>query len=61
MGEMTDEATRHNQAVYDRIASAYARRQAGRRPSFPDLMDAFAARLPAQALVAKRIPMLAKF
>jgi ubiquinone/menaquinone biosynthesis C-methylase UbiE len=49
---MTDEATRHNQAAYDQIASGYARRQAGRGLAFTDLMDAFTARLPAQALVA---------
>ena len=49
---MTDPATRHNQAVYDQIAPHYARRQAGRKPSFSDLMDAFTARLPARALVA---------
>jgi SAM-dependent methyltransferase len=49
---MTDRATSHNQAVYDQIAAGYARRQASRKPSFPDLMDAFTARLPARALVA---------
>ena len=49
---MTDETTRHNQAVYDQIAPHYARRQAGRKPSFSDLMDALTARLPARALVA---------
>jgi SAM-dependent methyltransferase len=49
---MTDEATRHNQAAYDRIAAGYARRQAGRDESFADLMDALTARLPARALVA---------
>jgi ubiquinone/menaquinone biosynthesis C-methylase UbiE len=49
---MTDEATRQNQAVYDRIAAGYARRQAGRDESFADLMDALTARLPAGALVA---------
>src|ERR1700722_3828384 len=49
---VTDETTRHNQAVYDQIAPHYARRQAGRKPSFSDLMDALTARLPAQALVA---------
>lgn len=47
-----DETTQHNQAAYDQIAAGYARRQAGRRPSFVDLMDAFTARLPARALVA---------
>jgi len=49
---MTDEVTRHNQAVYDRIAARYARHQAGRDESFADLMDALTARLPARALVA---------
>lgn len=49
---MTDRATRHNQAVYDQIAPHYARRQASRKLSFSDLMDAFTARLPARALVA---------
>jgi SAM-dependent methyltransferase len=49
---MTDEATRHNQAAYDRIAARYARHQAGRDESFADLMDALTARLPAGALVA---------
>jgi SAM-dependent methyltransferase len=49
---VTDETTRHNQAVYDQIAPHYARRQAGRKPSFSDLMDALTARLPARALVA---------
>jgi SAM-dependent methyltransferase len=49
---MTDEPTRHNQSVYDRIAPRYARRQAGRDESFADLMDALTARLPAGALIA---------
>jgi len=49
---MTDEVTRHNQAVYDRIAAGYAQRQAGRDESFADLMGALTARLPAGALVA---------
>lgn len=49
---MSDEPTRHNQAVYDRIAARYARHQAGRDESFADLMDALTARLPAGALVA---------
>lgn len=49
---MTDETTRHNQGVYDRIASRYAGRQAGRGPWFGDLRDAFTARLPPPADVA---------
>lgn len=42
---MTDNATRHNQAVYDEIAPVYARRQAGREPGFADLRSALTARL----------------
>ena len=34
---MNDEATRHNQAAYDKIAALYAQRQAMRGLSFPDL------------------------
>lgn len=43
---MADEATEHNQAAYDQIAALYAARQAARGPSFPELVAAFAARLP---------------
>ena len=49
---MTDEATTHNQAVYDQIAGSYADRHARRGPSFPDLMTGFTARLPDAADVA---------
>jgi ubiquinone/menaquinone biosynthesis C-methylase UbiE len=49
---VADEATKHNQAAYDQIAGLYAERQAGRGQSFPDLNDAFAARLPPAADVA---------
>lgn len=48
---MTDDATRHNQAVYDQIAVLYGQRP-GRGRSFPDLRDAFAARLPPVADLA---------
>jgi SAM-dependent methyltransferase len=50
--DVTDEATKHNQAAYDQIAGLYAQRQEGRRGSFPDLRAAFAARLPHVADVA---------
>jgi SAM-dependent methyltransferase len=43
---VTDEATKHNQAVYDEIAGLYTGRHAGRGRSFPDLMAAFTASLP---------------
>ena len=49
---MTDEATKHNQAVYDEIAGLYTGRQAGRGRSFPDLMAAFTASLPDAADIA---------
>jgi SAM-dependent methyltransferase len=49
---VTDEATRHNQAVYDEIAGLYTERQAGRGRSFPDLMAAFTASLPDAADIA---------
>ncbi len=49
---MTDEATKHNQATYDRIASLYAERHAGRGRSFPGLMAGFMARLPRGADIA---------
>jgi SAM-dependent methyltransferase len=49
---VTDEATKHNQAVYDEIAGLYTGRQAGRGRSFPDLMTAFTARLPQRADIA---------
>jgi ubiquinone/menaquinone biosynthesis C-methylase UbiE len=49
---VTDEATMHNQAVYDRIAGLYAERQAGRARSFPDLMASFTGCLPPVADVA---------
>lgn len=49
---MADEATMHNQAAYDQIAGLYAARHAERDRSFPDLIDAFAARLPSVADVA---------
>ena len=49
---MTDNATRHNQAVYDEIAAVYARRQAGREPGFADLRSALTARLPPGADLA---------
>ncbi len=49
---MTDEATKHNQAVYDEIAGLYTGRQAGRGRSFPDLMAAFTASLPDVADIA---------
>jgi SAM-dependent methyltransferase len=48
---VTDEATRHNQAVYDQIAVLYAQ-QPGRGGAFPDLRDAFAAQLPPVADLA---------
>lgn len=49
---MTDDATRHNQGVYDQIAAVYARRQAGREPAFTDLRSALTARLPPGAGLA---------
>ena len=49
---MNDEATRHNQAAYDKIAALYAQRQAMRGLSFPDLREAFAARLTPAANLA---------
>ena len=49
---MADAATRHNQGAYDQIAGLYAARQADRDRSFPDLRDAFAARLPRLADIA---------
>src|SRR5215831_4394314 len=48
---VTGDATRHNQAVYDQIAVLYDQ-QPGRGRSFPDLRDAFAARLPPAADLA---------
>ena len=48
---MNDDVARHNQAAYDRIATAYAdQTRLGR--SFPDLREAFGARLPPAATVA---------
>ncbi len=49
---MTDEATKHNQAAYDRIAGLYAEHWADRSRSFPDLRAAFAALLAPAADVA---------
>ena len=49
---MTDDATRHNQAAYDRIAGQYTERQAGLRRSFADLSAAFTDRLPPAADIA---------
>jgi ubiquinone/menaquinone biosynthesis C-methylase UbiE len=49
---MTDDATRHNQAAYDRIADRYAERQAGLSRSFADLTAAFTDRLPPAAEIA---------
>lgn len=56
---MTDAVTRHNQDVYDQIATGYDQRQAnlgrqaGGQNQWPsDLSDAFRARLPTAALVA---------
>ena len=49
---MNDEATKHNQATYDRIASLYAEQHAGRGRSFPGLMAGFMARLPRGADIA---------
>lgn len=49
---MTDEATRHNEAVYDRIAPLYAQRHTGQEGWFADLREAFAARLPQVADIA---------
>lgn len=49
---MTDETTRHNQAVYDGIAARYAGRHTGGGQWFSDLRRAFTARLPPAASVA---------
>lgn len=49
---MADEATMHNQSAYDQIAGLYAARHTQRDRSFPDLIAAFAARLPDVADVA---------
>jgi hypothetical protein len=49
---VNDEATRHTQAAYDKIAALYAQRQAMRGLSFPDLREAFAARLTPAANLA---------
>lgn len=49
---MDDEATRHNQATYDKIAALYAQRQDSRGRSFPDLRQAFAERLTLGASLA---------
>jgi SAM-dependent methyltransferase len=43
---VSEDPTKHNQDVYDRIADRYADRRAGSGRSFPDLMDGFLARLP---------------
>jgi SAM-dependent methyltransferase len=43
---VSEDAAKHNQDVYDRIANRYAENRAGRGRSFPDLMDGFLARLP---------------
>jgi SAM-dependent methyltransferase len=48
---VSDDVTRHNQAAYDQIAAAYADQNRSSR-SFPDLREAFAARLPPAATVA---------
>lgn len=50
--DMTDDATKHNQAVYDQIARLYAEHHAGPGRSFPDLMAGFTARLPYGADIA---------
>jgi SAM-dependent methyltransferase len=50
--EMSDEATRHNQAAYDQIAGLYAARQVERERGFRDLKAAFVARLPRVADIA---------
>jgi SAM-dependent methyltransferase len=49
---VTDDITQHNQAAYDAIAGRYAARHVNRNLSFADLMDTFAARLPARARLA---------
>jgi SAM-dependent methyltransferase len=49
---VTDDITEHNQAAYDAIAAQYAARHVNRNLSFADLMDTFAARLPAPARLA---------
>jgi SAM-dependent methyltransferase len=49
---VTDEFTMHNQAAYDTIANQYAARHVNPNLSFVDLIEAFTARLPAQARVA---------
>jgi SAM-dependent methyltransferase len=49
---VNDEATKHNQATYDQIASLYAEQHAGRGRSFPGLMAGFTARLPRGADIA---------
>ncbi len=48
---MNDDVARHNQAAYDQIATAYADQTRPGR-SFPDLREAFGARLPPAATVA---------
>src|ERR1035438_1900693 len=50
--DVTDEATRHNQAAYDQIAGLYAQRQAGSGRLCADLREAFAARLTPAAKLA---------
>jgi ubiquinone/menaquinone biosynthesis C-methylase UbiE len=52
MRDVTDEATRHNQAAYDQIAGLYAQRQAGSGRLCADLREAFAARLTPAATLA---------
>jgi ubiquinone/menaquinone biosynthesis C-methylase UbiE len=52
MRDVTDEATRHNQAAYDQIAGLYAQRQAGSGQLCADLREAFAARLTPAAKLA---------
>jgi ubiquinone/menaquinone biosynthesis C-methylase UbiE len=47
-----DKAIRHNQAAYDEIAPLYAQRQVTRGLSFPDLREAFTARLTPAASLA---------
>ena len=49
---MTDDATRHNQAAYDRIAGLYAERHADLSRSFADMTAVFNDRLPPAADVA---------
>lgn len=49
---MSDDATKHNQDVYDQIANLYAGSRAGCGRSFPGLMDGFTARLPDAADLA---------